>query len=133
MRVIGVEFSSNIMNYVVVEKSQAGLNVISANRLALVDTRSKDALVAFQDAVMTLYNTATPELVGIKEKPEKGKLMAGAAALKMEGITVANAPCPVDFVSGARINKTDVTDEALYGYLQPAFKAAVAAIAKSDN
>jgi len=133
MKVIGIEFSSNSMNYVVVEQSSTGVEVVSANRFDLVDTRSKDALVAFQDAVMTLFNTATPALIGIKEKPEKGKLMAGAAALKMEGITVANAPCPVDFVSGARINRTEITAESLYGYQQPAFKAAVAAIAKSGN
>lgn len=54
-------------------------------------------------------------------------MQAGAASLKMEAILLANAPCAVAFVSGARINQTDAEDLSLYAYLQPALKAAVAA------
>lgn len=133
MQVIGIEFDSNKMNYVVIEQNDTGFNVLSANRLVLGDTRSREALVAFQDAVRTLFNSAMPDLIGIKEKPETGRLKAGAAALKMEGIAVANAPCTVDFVSGARINRTDVADDSLFGYLQPALKAAAAASARNGN
>jgi hypothetical protein len=57
-------------------------------------------------------------------------MRAGAAALKMEGIILANSPCSVDFVSGARINACAVSDESLHAYLQPSLKAAHAAFAK---
>jgi hypothetical protein len=117
------------MNYVLLEGDKAGFSVIQSNRLALGETRSRDALVAFQRAVQTTLNAASPDMVAIKEKPEKGSMQAGAAALKMEGILLANAPCSVEFVSGARINKCDAW-ASIQAYFLPALKAA-AVILKS--
>ena len=126
MKVLGIEFASSQMTYVLVERAANGQRSITgSNRLSLGDTRSRDALRAFQSAVQTLFNDTAPDLVAIKEKPEKGNLQAGAAALKMEGIVLANAPCATEFVSGARINKCDDTAGSLRAYHQPAFKAAV--------
>lgn len=133
MRIIGIEFESNKMNYVVIENNCDGIKICSADRLVLGDTRSREALIAFQDALKTLFNSAIPDLIGIKEKPETGRLKAGAAALKMEGIVLANAPCAMDFVSGARINRTNAFDDTLFGYLQPALKAATAALSRIEN
>lgn len=131
MKVIGVEFAGNNLNFVVLQLNDKGEGiVIQSNRLVLGNTRSRDSLVSFQNAVSTLFNTASPDLIGIKAKPEAGAMMAGAAALKMEGIVLANSPCEVDFVSGARINNCSVKDSNLYAYLQPALKAAHAALAK---
>jgi hypothetical protein len=131
MKVMGVEFSASNLNYVVIElKDKQEWKVIQSNRLVLGETRSRDSLVAFQNAVSTLFNTAVPDLIGIKSKPESGAMMAGAAALKMEGIVLANSPCEIDFVSGARINKCLVEDPALFAYLQPALKTAHAALTK---
>ncbi len=131
MKVMGVEFAASNMNYVVVELTDKNeMNVIQSNRLVLGDTRSRASLIAFQNGVSTLFNAAAPNLIAIKSKPEAGAMMAGAAALKMEGIVLANSPCDVDFVSGARINKCEVVDPALFAYLQPALKAAHAALAK---
>lgn len=131
MRVMGVEFAGSYLNYVVVELNDKNeICVLQSNRLVLGDTRSRDSLVSFQNAVSTLFNVASPNLIGIKAKPEAGAMMAGAAALKMEGIVLANSPCEVDFVSGARINKCQIGDSSLFVYLQPALKAAHAALAK---
>jgi hypothetical protein len=131
MRVIGVEFAGSHLNYVVVQLNDKNeVQVLQSNRLVLGDTRSRDSLVSFQNALSTLFNAASPNLIGIKAKPEAGAMMAGAAALKMEGIVLANSPCEVDFVSGARINKCAVEDPALFAYLQPALKAAHAALAR---
>jgi hypothetical protein len=131
MKVMGVEFSASNLNYVVIELDDKNdVKVVQCNRLVLGDTRSRDSLVSFQNAVSTLFNAAAPSLIGIKAKPEAGAMMAGAAALKMEGIVLANSPCEVDFVSGARINKCAVEDPKLFAYLQPALKAAHAALAK---
>jgi hypothetical protein len=132
MRVIGIEFSSNILSYVVVEKIEGDLNISSANRIMLGETRDRDSLTAFQDAVITLYGAEQPNLIGIKAKPESGRLQAGAAALKMEGIAVANAPCPVDFISGVRINRSEVPENNLYAYFQTALKAGVAALDRAE-
>lgn len=111
------------MNYVLLEGDKEGFSVIQSNRLALGETRSRDALVAFQRAVQTTLNASSPDMVAIKEKPEKGGMQAGAAALKMEGIVLANAPCPVEFVSGARINKNSAS-RSIQAYFLPALKAA---------
>lgn len=131
MKVMGIEFAGSYLNYVVVELNEKNeVHVLQSNRLVLSDTRSRDSLVSFQNAVSTLFNAASPNLIGIKAKPEAGAMMAGAAALKMEGIVLANSPCEVDFVSGARINKCAVEDSDLFVYLQPALKTAHAALAK---
>lgn len=128
MKVLGIEFSGNNLHYVLVEKGIEDFCVLQSNRFVLSETRSRDALVAFQNAIHTLYNSSVPDYIAIKEKPESGKMKAGAAALKMEGIALANAPCPVEFISGARINKCAVSRGNLLKYLEPALKAAVVAL-----
>lgn len=128
---MGVEFSASTMHYVVIELAEGNdIGVLQANKLVLGDSRSRDALVAFQSAVSALLKIVSPNLIGIKAKPESGQMRAGAASLKMEGILLANSPCEVDFVSGARINACTVSDDTLRAYSQPALKAAHAALAK---
>jgi hypothetical protein len=133
MRVIGIELDSNRLNYVVVEGTRNDFNVKSANRLSLSETRSRGALVSFQDGLKALFNSESPDVLGIKDKPETGKMRAGAAALKMEALALANAPCEVDFVSGARVNHVAETDDSLYAYLQPALKTALAALERAEE
>jgi len=132
MNIIGIELESNRMNYVVIRKVDNSFEIISSNRIVLSNTRERNALIAFQDAVKSLFNASNPEVIAIKEKPESGRLRAGAASMKMEGIILANAPCKVDFVSGRRINQSDATAEELYGYLQTALKTAHSAMIKMD-
>jgi hypothetical protein len=115
MRVLGIEFAASNMNYVLVQKVEEEFVVIQSNRLSLGETR----------AVLTTFNDTVPDRIAIKEKPEKGAMQAGAAAMKMEGIVLANAPCPVEFVSGARINKSTIENDTIHGYLKIALKAAV--------
>jgi hypothetical protein len=132
MKILGIEFGANKLNFVLIEAIEKNIEVVQSNRLELTDTRSIQALRAFQDAVNAMLNSASPEIIGIKDKPENGRMRAGAAALKMEGIVLANASCDVDFVSGKRIN-TCSNHEGLKVYLQPAFKAAIAAFQKHEG
>ncbi len=128
MRIIGLEFDSKKMNYVVIQKTGNGYEIINANRIILAETRERGALMAFQDAIKALYNSVQADFIGIKSKPEAGRLRAGAASMKMEGIALANAPCDVDFVSGKRVNQSDAKDNNYFGYLQPALKTAHAVL-----
>ena len=128
MKIIGIELDSNKMNYVVINKIDDSYEVLSGSRIILTGTRDRNALIAFKNAVTSLYNSAKPNLIAIKEKPESGKMRAGAASMKMEGIALANSPCDVDFVSGKRVNQSEETDDNLHGYLQPALKVAHAAM-----
>lgn len=125
MKVLGIEFDSSDLHYVLVEQTNNGFEIRQANRLRLSETRSREALVAFQDAVKTLFNSTMPNFIGVKAKPEKGGMRAGAASLKMEGIVLANAPSEVEFISGAQINKCNAFDSSMYAYLIPALKVAV--------
>lgn len=129
MNILGVEFNSKNLNYVLLVSEGDGYKIAQANRLELTETRSRDALRAFQNAVKTLLNTARPDIIAIKDKPESGQMRAGAAALKMEGILLATAECEVEFVSSKRINACG-DGEGINAYHQPAFKAAVAVFAK---
>lgn len=128
MRVLGIEFVGSDMLYVVLDDVDGSKTVGPGSRVSLGETRSRTALMAFQNAVATLMNETAPDRVAIKSKPENGSMRAGAAALKMEGIVLANCRCDVDFVSGARVNKAEVIPNKMYGYFQPALRAAIAAI-----
>ena len=123
MKILGVELASNKLNYVLLVYQGDAVEIAQANRLQLTSTRSPDALRAFQSAVSALLTGANPDRIGIKSKPESGQMRAGAAALKMEAILLAAAPCPVEFVSGARIVACEDCD-GLKKYHQPACKAA---------
>lgn len=128
MRVLGIEFESNRMNFVLLSGNRDAYNIEYKNRLQLGDTRSRESLVAFQNAVTTLYNSVRPDKIAIKSKPESGRLRAGAAALKMEGVVLANAPCEVTFVSGQIINQCTADNPDLLKYQLPAFRAAAVTI-----
>jgi hypothetical protein len=112
-------------NSLLVDGDPDAYDVVQSNRLVLAGTRSRGALVAFQDAIRTVYNSTAPDRVAIKEKPESGKMRAGAASLKMESIALANAPCDVVFVSGARVNQCGAERGAMPKYLDASLKAAV--------
>ncbi len=134
MKIIGLEFDSKKMNYVVLQTTEDGYEIIDANRVILSETRERGALIAFQDAIKAVYDSIQPDFIGIKSKPETGRLRAGAASMKMEGIVLANSPCDVDFVSGKRVNQSDASDKNYFSYLQPALKTAHAVLTSiGDN
>jgi len=128
MKALGIEFSSNKLIYVLVESLDGDLLVQSSNRLELSDTRDREAIIAFQTALMEVYNATTPDVIGIKAKPEKGQMSAGAAALKMEGISLACSPCPVHFLSGVKINACEAPVDGMKKYQIPALKSAILAL-----
>lgn len=128
MKALGVEFRSNKMIYVLVEMAAGGLSVLSSNKLELTGTRDRDTLIAFQTALKAVFNATAPDVIGIKAKPEKGQMSAGAAALKMEGITLACSPCPVHFLSGAKINACEAPEDGMKKYQIPSLKSAILAL-----
>lgn len=125
MKVLGIEFAASQTTYVLLERSNDGTIVVKqSDRMFLGGTRSCEALRAYQSAVLTLLNDTAPDVIAIKDKPERGGMQAGAAALKMEGILLANVTCKVEFVSGVRVKKCSVTETSLHAYFQPALKTA---------
>ena len=128
MKALGIEFSSNKLIYVLVETLNGQFFIQSKNKLELSDTRDREALIAFQTALRTVYTATAPDVIGIKTKPEKGQMSAGAAALKMEGISLASSPCPVHFLSGSKINACQAHEDGMKKYQIPAFKSAILAL-----
>jgi hypothetical protein len=124
MKSLGIEFVSSNMNYVLIQDVADEVSILDHGKICLDRTRDKDSLVSFQNAIKSLLNDSSPDIIGIKQKPESGRLAAGAAALKMEGIFIANANCEINFISGQKINQLQEEQSSLYNYLQPAFKAA---------
>lgn len=129
MKSLGIEFSSNKLIYVLIENFDSELIIRSSNKLELSATRDREALVAFQTALRAVYNATAPDVIGIKAKPENGQMSAGAAALKMEGISLACSPCPVHFFSGVKINACKTPDDIrMKKYQIPALKSAILAL-----
>ncbi len=131
MKALGIELSGSELIYVLLDVSE-NIVTLASNKLQLTHTRDREALIAFQTALRTVFNELSPDTIGIKEKPEKGRLSAGAPALKMEGIALASSPCPVHFISGAKINGCDTTFDSMKKYQQPACKAAIVAVGLSQ-
>ena len=130
MRALGIEFAGDKLRYVLVVDHEDGVHVETGNVLTLGGTRDPLALRAFQAAVVAMMNATAPDLIAIKEKPERGQLKAGAAALKMEGITLAVSTVPVDFVSGARVNAVP-EGPSLNNNQQPSYRTAIAALTRA--
>jgi len=127
MRSLGIELAGSRLTYVLVVKHESGLSLIAKNRIDLGATRDRGALGAFQQTLQTIFQDLKPDVILIKNKPEKGPMMAGAAAIKMEGLVLANAPCKCIFVSGAKLNQCTAEDATLAKYYLPAFQCAVIA------
>lgn len=122
-KTLGVEFSSNQLVWVLV-----GDEEMLSGFLRLTATREKDALLKFKSDVDGLLVKLQPDLIGIKDKPESGRMQAGSPALKMEAILLMSATAVVDFVSGARINAVKTEAEGLKEKEKVAHKAAIAAL-----
>jgi len=125
LKIIGVEFDANRACYVAVEGEDAeDVAMVSWGTVRLEETRDAPAARSFAGEVARILATVSPTVVAIKAKPENGQMRAGAAALKMEAILLAEAPCEVVFLSPQRLKPIQDRD-GLYAYLQGAWKAAV--------
>lgn len=118
------------MVWVAAEGAKGNLVAAESGKTALGSTRNPEALAAFQHAAAEILARIRPDVVAIKEKPETGRMRAGAAALKMEALLMAGTECVVDVVSGRRVNALGDIGSGLKAYQVPAFAAALAAAAK---
>jgi hypothetical protein len=64
--------------------------------------------------------------IAIKDKPETGRMRAGASAMKMEGIFLLTAPCEVTFLSARAVAKAMETASGVKEKYKDAYRAAVA-------
>lgn len=124
MKILGIDFDANKAGLVLVARDGDGFTVLSKDRLQLGETRVAADMAAFKSALLKILSAAAPDEIAIRSKPENGQMRAGAAALKMEAIILAEASVAVEFVSGVKANKEEDT-AGLFAYLQPAYKAAV--------
>jgi Protein of unknown function (DUF3010). len=130
MKVLGIDFDSNKACFVMVNGNHEQASIQHRERIQLTETRSQKDMTAFRDGVRTILEQCAPEKVAIRAKPESGQMRAGAAALKMEAIILAEATAPIEFVSSAAVSKQEDA-VGLFAYLQPAFKVAMAQLARS--
>lgn len=72
MNVLGIEFSSDKLTYVLLVSDGTGFKIEQFNRLQLTETRSRTSLRAFQDAVVAMLNSTQPSVIAIKNKPVLG-------------------------------------------------------------
>ncbi|NTF17662.1 DUF3010 family protein [Agrobacterium rubi] len=132
VKVMGIDFEGKTACFVVVAKAGDDTNVVFKERAELAETRSRDDMVLFRDAVRRIMKDAAPDRISIRGKLENGQMRAGAAALKMEAIILAESTVDVAFVSSVKAKKQPDAD-GLFGYLQPAFRAAMAGLADGDQ
>jgi hypothetical protein len=126
MKTVGIDFEGRSLLYVVVTLQDDGTRLVGeSGKFGLDDTRAASAIAAFERGIVEVFGMAAPDRVAFKAKPESGQMRAGAAALKMEAIAMARAPCEVVFVTPQKTNAV-ADPEGLFAYLKGAYKAAVA-------
>ncbi|MNU51212.1 hypothetical protein D3C71_402000 [compost metagenome] len=128
MKVLGIDFDANKASFVLVSGTHEEAEVTHKERLQLGETRSQADMAAFRDGVRRILELCAPDAISVRAKPENGQMRAGAAALKMEAIVLAESAAPLEFVSSVKASKQADRD-GLFAYLQPAYKAAMARLA----
>lgn len=130
MKVVGVDFDASKALFVVVEGGEDGqLAIVETRRLQLDDTRSAGAMKAVRDEIRDFLSAQSADAISIRAKPENGQMRAGAAALKMEAIVMAESgSADLSFVSSVKAGKLPDAP-GLFAYFQTAYKAAAARLA----
>jgi hypothetical protein len=129
MKIVGVDFDANKALFVVIDGEPDGpVEIVEFKKLQLDETREAQSLKRFRDEVRTFLVKHDAFALSVRSKPENGQMRAGAAALKMEALVLAESgDAEVSFVSSVKAGK--IADApGLFAYLQTAYKAAVARV-----
>jgi hypothetical protein len=126
MRILGIDLRGNDFVYVAATCEGAFVAFDSSDKITLTDTRTPDALQAFQRTLQTVLRETRPERIGVKWKREEGMRSAGPAAIKMEALLLVNSPCPVEFVKPKALETTEMIENQMPKYMQDAVRAALA-------
>lgn len=131
MKIIGVDFDATKALFVVVEGAAEGApTVLDTKKLQLADTRSAEALKSVRAEIADFLEKHSADAISIRSKPENGQMRAGAAALKMEALVLAESGrSEASFVSSVKTSKMSDAP-GLYAYFQTAFKAAAARLSE---
>ena len=124
MKVLGIDFDARKALFVLVTMEDDQPVVVDRATLTLGETRVAPDLKKFQSEMLDVLRHLAADRIAIKGKPENGQMRAGAAALKMEGLIMAAADVPVEFVSGVAADKVEKID-GIFAYQQSAYRAAV--------
>ena len=125
MAILGIDLDSKTLRWVEVHSGGASHEAGSSGRIVLTATRDVDAMKRFAAALQDVLAEIGPTKIAIREKPETGRIRAGAASLKMEAIILNLALVPVEFIGVSMINKCVETNPRLKEVDIPAFRAAV--------
>jgi hypothetical protein len=125
LKILGIELDSNRLCYVLIAgETAAAASVIGSGKLQIGEAREAADVRKFAAEVADLVKALGPARIAVKAKPENGQMRAGAAALKMEAILIAQTSCDVYFLSPQRLKP--IEDNAdLFAYLQGAWKASI--------
>lgn len=125
LKILGIELDSNRLCYVLAAgTSPTDASVSASGKLQMGETREAVDIRKFAAQVTSLLADLSPEVIAVKAKPESGQMRAGAAAIKMEAILIAQSACDVYFLSPQRLKPIDDNAD-LFAYLQGAWKAAI--------
>lgn len=129
MAVLGIDLDSKTLRWVEVHRVGESHEAGASGRIILAATRDVEEMKRFAKTLKDVMDEVAPKKIAVREKPEAGRIRAGAASLKMEAIILSLAQVPVEFVGTAAINKCHEAHARLKEAEIPAFKAAVCAAA----
>ena len=126
MRYLGVEFQADQTVWVSIIVDSGEVSSFETGFLKINGTKSAQDMKQYQEDLKQLFVDYPATKIAIKDKPEAGRMRAGAAAMKMEGIFLLTAPSEVKFLSAKAIAKAMETATGVKEKYKDAYRAAVA-------
>lgn len=126
MRILGIEFQSDQTIWVSIIVENDVVSSFESGFLKIHGTKSASDMKQYAADLKQLFADYPAMKIAIKDKPETGRMRAGAAAMKMEGVFLLTAPCEVVFMSARAVGKAMETASGVKEKYKDAYRAAVA-------
>lgn len=126
MRYLGVEFQSDQTVWVSIFVDGGEVSNFETGFIKIGGTKSADDMKQYAADLKQLFADYPATKIAIKDKPETGRMRAGAAAMKMEGVFLLTAPYEVKFLSPKAVAKAMETASGVKEKYKDAYRAAVA-------
>lgn len=131
-KICGVELTGSKAIFCLLECDGESWEVLTVptRKLALDDSRDADHVRSTKQILETFFREHAPDLIGIKQRNERGQFAGGAVTFKLEGLIQVATNTSIEFVAPNAISHTLKDKEVdypsdLYAYQEEAFRTAL--------
>lgn len=123
---LGIDFQSDQTFWASIFVESGEVSKLATGSIKIGGTKSAKDMKQYEADLKQLFAHYPATKIAIKDKLETGRMRAGAAAMKMEGIFLLTAPCEVKFLSPRAVAKAMDMALGVAVKCKDAYRAAVA-------